>query len=298
MIKDLGKKFKKFLKIERGYTDFTVNSYMTDLFQFFNYLDNNGINDISDVNKDIIRGFLENLYKNGISNKTLRRKLSCLRTFFKYLRRENIIYGNPTYAVPLPRFHKRLPKFLTINQIFNAIDNIKCKKTLDIRNKAILELFYLTGIRLRELVYLNIENVDFYNLTIKVKGKGAKERIVPIGFRGKRVLKKYLNVREGLLKGGFSEDSRALFLSKSGRRISPRDVQRIIEKLLMQFVGGEKISPHVLRHTFATHLMDEGADLRAVKDLLGHESLSSTQIYSHVSIEALKNAYKQAHPRA
>jgi len=217
---------------------------------------------------------------------------------FKYLRRENIIYGNPTYAVPLPRFHKRLPKFLTVNQIFNAINNIKCKKTLDIRNKAMLELFYLSGIRLRELVYLNIDNVDFYNLTIKVKGKGAKERIVPIGFRGKSVLKKYLNVREELLKGRFSEDSKALFLSKSGRRISPRDVQRIIEKLLMKFVGGEKISPHVLRHTFATHLMNEGADLRAVKDLLGHESLSSTQIYSHVSIEALKNAYKQAHPRA
>ena len=297
-MKNLGKKFEKFLKIERRYSNFTINSYMTDLFQFFNYLDSNGINDICDVKKDMIRGFLENLYKKGISNKTLRRKLSCLRTFFKYLRRENIIYGNPTYAVPLPRFHKRLPKFLTINQIFNAIDNIKCEKSLDIRNKAMLELFYLSGIRLRELVYLNIDNVDFYNLTIKVKGKGAKERIVPIGFRGKSVLKKYLNVREELLEGRFSEDSKALFLSKSGRRISPRDVQRIIEKLLMQFVGGEKISPHVLRHTFATHLMDEGADLRAVKDLLGHESLSSTQIYSHVSIEALKNAYKQAHPRA
>jgi len=297
-MKNLGEKFEKFLKIERRYSNFTVNSYMTDLFQFFNYLDSNGINDICDVKKDMIRGFLENLYKKGISNKTLRRKLSCLRTFFKYLRRENIIYGNPTYAVPLPRFHKRLPKFLTINQIFNAIDNIKCEKSLDIRNKAMLELFYLSGIRLRELVYLNIDNVDFYNLTIKVKGKGAKERIVPIGFRGKSVLKKYLNVREELLEGRSSEDSKALFLSKSGRRISPRDVQRIIEKLLMQFVGGEKISPHVLRHTFATHLMDEGADLRAVKDLLGHESLSSTQIYSHVSIEVLKNAYKQAHPRA
>ena len=138
MIKVLEKKFRKFLINERGYSNFTVDSYMIDLFQFFSYLDSNGVNNIRDVNKDVIRGFLENLYKNGISNKTLRRKLSCLRTFFKYLRRENIINGNPTYSVPQPRFHKRLPKFLTITQIFNAIDNIKCEKTLDVRNKAIL----------------------------------------------------------------------------------------------------------------------------------------------------------------
>jgi integrase/recombinase XerC len=297
-MKNLANKFEKFLRFERGYSDFTINSYITDLFQFFDYIDNNEIKNISDVKKNVIRGFLESLYKEGISNKTLRRKLSCLRTFFKYLRRENIVTGNPTYAIPLPRFHKKLPKFLSINQIFNAIDKIELKSPLDLRNKAILELFYLTGMRLRELVNLDIEDVYFYDMTVKVKGKGSKERIIPIGFSGKNILQQYLSVRDELLKKKKNSNEEALFLSKSGKRISPRDVQRIVEKLLIKFIGGEKISPHILRHTFATHLLNEGADLRAVKDLLGHESLSTTQIYSHISVESLKNIYKQAHPRA
>jgi integrase/recombinase XerC len=297
-MKNLANKFEKFLRFERGYSDFTINSYITDLFQFFDYIDNNEIKNISDVKKNEIRGFLESLYKEGISNKTLRRKLSCLRTFFKYLRRENIVTGNPTYAIPLPRFHKKLPKFLSINQIFDAIDKIELKSPLDLRNKAILELFYLTGMRLRELVNLDIEDVYFYDMTVKVKGKGSKERIIPIGFSGKNILQQYLSVRDELLKKKKNSNEEALFLSKSGKRISPRDVQRIVEKLLIKFIGGEKISPHILRHTFATHLLNEGADLRAVKDLLGHESLSTTQIYSHISVESLKNIYKQAHPRA
>jgi integrase/recombinase XerC len=297
-MKNLANKFEKFLRFERGYADFTINSYITDLFQFFDYVDNNEIKNISDVKKNEIRGFLESLYKEGISNKTLRRKLSCLRTFFKYLRRENIVTGNPTYAIPLPRFHKKLPKFLSINQIFDAIDKIEVKSPLDLRNKAILELFYLTGMRLRELVNLDVEDVYFYDMTVKVKGKGSKERIIPIGFSGKNILQQYLSVRDELLKKKKNSNEEALFLSKSGKRISPRDVQRIVEKLLIKFIGGEKISPHILRHTFATHLLNEGADLRAVKDLLGHESLSTTQIYSHISVESLKNIYKQAHPRA
>jgi len=297
-MKNLANKFEKFLRFERGYSDFTINSYITDLFQFFDYIDNNEIKNISDVKKNVIRGFLESLYKEGISNKTLRRKLSCLRTFFKYLRRENIVTGNPTYAIPLPRFHKKLPKFLSINQIFDAIDKIELKSPLDLRNKAILELFYLTGMRLRELVNLDVEDVYFYDMTVKVKGKGSKERIIPIGFSGKNILQQYLSVRDELLKKKKNSNEEALFLSKSGKRISPRDVQRIVEKLLIKFIGGEKISPHILRHTFATHLLNEGADLRAVKDLLGHESLSTTQIYSHISVESLKNIYKQAHPRA
>ena len=295
-MKNLGIKFKKFLKYERGYSDFTVNSYMSDLRQFLEHLNNQGIEQIQDVKKDAIRSFLEELHKKDVSNKSLRRKLSCLKTFFKYLRRENIVEGNPTYSVPLPRFHKKLPKFLSINQIFETIDKTKQETPLDIRNKTIIELFYLTGIRLRELVNIDLKDVNLFNLTIKVKGKGSKERIVPIGTSGKEILEKYLIKREILLKS--RPDNKALFLSKSGKRITPRDVERIIEKLLFQTCGGEKISPHVLRHTFATHLMDEGADLRALKDLLGHESVKTTQIYSHISIEALKNAYRQAHPRA
>ena len=148
------------------------------------------------------------------------------------------------------------------------------------------------------LLSIDINDIDFYKLTIKVKGKGAKDRIVPFGHNGKKILEKYLKVREGMLKVKSGKNKKALFLGQRGERISPRVVEREIEKLLVKVAGGERIYPHALRHTFATHLLDEGADLRAVKDLLGHESLSSTQIYSHVSIEALKNAHKQAHPRA
>ncbi|MFC1562415.1 site-specific tyrosine recombinase/integron integrase [candidate division KSB1 bacterium] len=297
-MRHLGKKFERFLRIERGYSDFTIRSYMTDIVQFFNYANEKNVEGITDVNKDVVRDFLGDLYKKGISNKSLRRKLSCLRTFFKFMLREKIVSKNPTYAVPQPRFHRGLPKFLSINQIFDAIDNIKGDKILSIRNKAILVLFYLTGMRLRELVSIDMKDIDFYNLTVKIKGKGSKERIVPFGHSGKKILGEYIKVRGELLKDKSTVDKEALFLSKSGKRISPRDVERIIEKLLIQYVGGEKINPHALRHTFATHLLDEGADLRAVKELLGHESLSSTQIYSHISIEALKDAHKRAHPRA
>ncbi len=294
----LAKRFKNFLQVERGYSDFTVQSYLTDLSQFFEFMQETDIKSLDQIDKNVIRSFLEKLNTSGISNKSLRRKLSCLRTFFKYIRREHLIEKNPTYAIPMPKFHKKVPKFLTINQIFDALDGIKSDNPLDIRNKTILELFYLTGIRLRELVSIDIGDISFNKLQVKVRGKGAKYRIVPFGMSGKKVLEEYIAVRGTLLSGKASVDKDALFLSKNGKRISPRDVQRIIEKILMPFIGGERMSPHKLRHTFATHLMDEGADLRALKELLGHESLSSTQVYSHVSVEKLKDSYRKAHPRA
>ncbi|MCK4965971.1 tyrosine recombinase XerC, partial [bacterium] len=262
------------------------------------FMQETDIKSLDQIDKNVIRSFLEKLNTSGISNKSLRRKLSCLRTFFKYIRREHLIEKNPTYAIPMPKFHKKVPKFLTINQIFDALDGIKSDNPLDIRNKTILELFYLTGIRLRELVSIDIGDISFNKLQVKVRGKGAKDRIVPFGMSGKKVLGDYIAVRGTLLSGKASADEDALFLSKNGKRISPRDVQRIIEKILMPFIGGERMSPHKLRHTFATHLMDEGADLRALKELLGHESLSSTQVYSHVSVEKLKDSYRKAHPRA
>lgn len=295
---NLAKKFEKFLRSERGYSDFTVKSYMTDVAQFLEYTREIKKDSIDDIDKNTIRGFLEKLNTDGISNKSLRRKLSCLRTFFKFLRREHSIDKNPTYAIPMPKYHKKVPKFLTINQIFEALDSKMSGSPLDIRNRTILEVFYLTGIRLRELVAINIGDINFNKMQVRVKGKGAKDRIVPIGSSGKKVIEEYIAVRESLVSRKSSADKDALFISRNGRRLSPRDVQRIIEKLLMPFVGGEKISPHKLRHTFATHLMNEGADLRALKELLGHESLGSTQIYSHVSVEKLKSSYRKAHPRA
>lgn len=293
-------RFLEFLQRERGYSRFTIIEYKRDLAQWLNFFDSlKNVVSLPEIEREHIRGFIEYLYQKGIKNTSLRRKLSSLRSFFRYIIREGVITKNPALSFPLPQFHHKLPHTFTVRELAEGFDKMEMSQDpRSRRNQCILELFYLSGIRLRELVGLNLQDVDFIRGTVRVHGKGSKERIVPIGHRGIKLLQEYLLKRTKLVKSGTFIDSEALFITGRGLRISPRHVERIAAKYLGPLSGEKTVGPHRLRHSFATHLLDEGANLRAVKDLLGHSSLSTTQIYTHVSIERLKDAYRKAHPRA
>jgi len=292
-------KFKIFLKKERGYSEFTINSYISDLNQFVDFLTFNRKKSFPSVKKittNSIKNFIINLSRRGLSNVSIRRKLSSLRTFFKFLIREEIIVKDPIAVIELPKIEKKLPRFLTEKEIENTIDSIEADNKFAIRDIAIIELIYGCGLRLREVEKLNIEDINNKQKIVKVLGKGSKERLVPLGNYAVKAIKDYLSVR-----GNFKHKKKldnALFLNKYGGRISARSIQRIIEKRFVTFTEGEIIRPHKLRHSFASHMVNKGADIRGVKELLGHKSLSTTQIYTHLTPERIKNIYKKAHPRS
>lgn len=293
-------RFIDFLRKERGYSSFTIDSYRRDLNQWLAFLEQEGGDLlITNITKDHIRSFIIHLYNMQIGNISLRRKISCMRSFFKYLIREGALSANPAREIPLPQFHHKLPYFFTARDLEKVLDNLELKEGfLSKRNFTILELFYLSGIRLRELAGLDIDDVNFQKGTVLVFGKGSKERVAPIGKRGSRILRSYLSERSRISVQLSDANANALFINRQGKRISPRQIERIVSKYLGPVAGEASVGPHRLRHSFATHLLDEGADLRAIKDMLGHASLSTTQLYSHVSIERLKEVYRRSHPRA
>ncbi len=289
--------FVNYLQKERGYSEFTIDSYSRDLEQFRKYLPDKNICEISVTH---LKGFLDYLYNKEYSNNTLSRKLSCLRSFYKYLVREGSVKIDPLSRIPNPKKKKGLPDFLAEDQLKDALLKTgfsnKGEKVYDLRSMrdiTLLQLFYATGIRLRELVGLNIRDINFDSGTVKVSGKGGKDRIIPAGSICMESIKQYISLR----KRSHSSNE-PLFTGNRNNRINPRTVQRIVADRLNSIGEGIGVHPHLLRHSFATHLLDNGADLKAVQELLGHKNLSTTQIYTHVSIEKLTSAYDQAHPRA
>ncbi len=267
----------------------TLRAYRIDLEEFVEFLTSLGVDDWRRVKRIHIREFLGSLLSKGYSSRSAARKLSAIKTFFRFLRKEEIIDRNPALGVKSPKIEKTLPSFLSEEEMERLFSLLPSSTTLDVRNRAILELLYGTGIRASELVGLNLSDVNFRNDTVRVFGKRKKERIVPLPRRAREALEKYLEVR-GRREG-------PLFLSKLGKRLSQRTLQRIVHKSLMLISDAAKLSPHTLRHTFATHLLSRGADLRAVQELLGHASLSTTQIYTHLTVKNLKELYRRAHPR-
>ncbi|MBI4974609.1 MAG: tyrosine recombinase XerC, partial [Candidatus Omnitrophica bacterium] len=228
------------------------------------------------------------------SKRTIARKLACLRSFFKFLYREGHIKTNPISAVSTPKLDKVLPKFLDVEKMLKLVQSPPADKISGLRDRAVLETLYSTGIRVSELVGLDVDDVDFISGVIKVLGKGSRERIVPIGEPALAAMRRYIDKRST----DKVRDKDAVFLNKSGRRLTDRSIRRIVDKHIRSLSIREKISPHSLRHSFATHLLDRGADLRSVQELLGHMNLSTTQIYTHVTMERLKSVYDKAHPRA
>ena len=283
-------KFINYLKIEKNVSNHTIINYTIDLKAFSLFL---GDADIDSVDHLFLRRFLAELRGKNYAKRTIARKLASLRSFFKFLYREGHIKSNPITAISSPKLDKKLPKFLDIGKVTKLILSPDVKTPSGLRDRAILETLYSCGIRVSELVGLDIDDIDFISGVIKVLGKGRKERMVPIGDMALNSIRKYTAGRDGRAK-----EKKAVFLNSRGGRLTDRSVRRVVDKHIHACSTEEKISPHSLRHSFATHLLDKGADLRSVQELLGHMNLSTTQIYTHVTMERLKNVYDKAHPRA
>lgn len=296
-MQDLIQMFLKHLSRERRLSEHTCLAYETDLEQFQTFWDaRNQALDALDRNG--VRSFLGYLNAEGFGRSSIARKLASLRTFLGYLCQTGHLSRNAALQVRPPKQEKALPVHLNVNEAKKTMEAPSPDSILGVRDRAILELFYSTGIRLRELAGLTLGAVDLDGGVVRVMGKGGKERVVPMGKPAQRALQIYLSRRAELFGECLRPDeARYVFLSRSGKALSPSGIQRRVERHI-EAATGRKLSPHTLRHTFATHMLDAGADLNAVKELLGHASLSTTQIYTHVSVERLKKAYRQAHPRA
>ncbi|MBN1575587.1 MAG: tyrosine recombinase XerC [Chitinispirillaceae bacterium] len=284
--------FIDYLKKERGFSEHTTAAYQRDLGQFEKFVQKDGNSDIhSSMNKQHIRAFLFQLSRDGIKPRSIARKLAALKSFCRYCLKQGLLNANPTKVLATPKPEKTLPVFLTKKQARDLLPEADLPGHL--RDRLIVEFFYGSGIRLSELYALTISAVDTRSETVRVLGKGRKERIVPLTHVAIVMMKQYLHDN-----GRSGDAEEPLFITTKGSRLSKRQIQRVVERELSTVSRQKKRSPHVLRHSFATHLMDGGADIRAVKELLGHSSLTSTQIYTHVSREHLIKTYRQAHPRA
>jgi integrase/recombinase XerC len=300
--------FLDHLSKERDVSPNTVRAYDRDLTEFVRFLGKyySGGGEAwtwQGVDRLAMRGFLGHLARRNLSKRSISRTLSGVRSFYRYLHRSEIVEANPARSVSAPRLDKYLPAYLDRAQIDLLFQMAEVRAWeggfIDVRNLAILELFYSTGMRLSELQGLGRGDIDMVTQQVKVRGKGRKERIVPVGDHAVLALRNYETKRDELLRSvGRRGDRGAVFLARTGRRIGVRSVQKVVTGFLRQIDEDAGLSVHSLRHTFATHLLDAGADLRAVQELLGHASISTTQIYTHTSVERLKQVYQKAHPRA
>ena len=305
-VKNLIGSFIESLSAEKGYSANTCRAYLHDLNEFASFIGKSRLSgqktqNVSDdirtdeVNGLMVRGYLGFLHKRN-KKSTIARKLSAVRSFFRYLVKHGVILDNPADLILTPKQDQTIPVYLPVDDMFRLLDSIKTDTLLELRNRAIFETLYSSGIRVSELAGMDVFDVDFKSCVIRVLGKGGKERIIPIGKKALSAIQAY---REKLqTEAGVQTDNNApLFLNKNKGRLTTRSIARILEKLVKECGLLIPVSPHAMRHTFATHMLDAGADLRVVQELLGHKSLSTTQKYTHVSIDRLMETYDKAHPR-
>ena len=288
----LQNKFITYLTSEKRFSEHTIKSYTTDLKQFTSFLSSEFqiIDEVYEISFQIIRTWIASLLEKGINPRSVNRKISTLKTYFKFLIREGELIENPMMKVVAPKSKKRLPIFIEEDQIASLLNEVQFEKGfIGQRNKLIIELFYVTGIRLSELINIKISDVDFNNQSIKVLGKRNKERIIPLSSN-------VINNLNLFIKS--NKQNKYLFTNLEGNKLYNKLVYRLVNKYIGEISSVNKKSPHILRHTFATHMLNNGADINAIKELLGHANLSATQVYTHNTIEKLKTVYKQAHPRA
>jgi integrase/recombinase XerC len=327
--------FKNYLLVEKNASPNTLDGYLTDIAQFQEFLTHSGHAvqsssiQIGEIDRLAIRSFMAHLYETNYSATTMRRKLSTLSSFFRFLRREGYVRNNVASTVPAPRMQNKLPSYFSVDEMFRLLQLPQGDGFLTVRDRAILELFYSCGLRISELVGLTLEDINLNSRMVKVLGKGGKERLLPMGRHCVEALRTYLNARMNKVRlgqgvkqppqsplsgGGFKiippcqggpgglntsqEKCGLLFLNHRGVGITVRGVRKVVEKYIRQgnFAGG--VSPHSIRHSFATHLLEGGADLRSIQELLGHSSLSTTQKYTHLTLDRLSETYDKAHPRA
>jgi integrase/recombinase XerC len=300
---NLIEQFLEHLRYERNVSSHTLRNYASDLEQFLNFLTADGKRkapEVSQIDHLTIREWLATLHTDQKKKSSIARKLAALRTFFQFLVREGMLELNPAKLVATPKLEKKLPQHLSIEEAIRFIESPDPETDLGKRDRAMLELMYATGVRVAELTTLNLPDVDFRNQLVRVTGKRRKQRIVPFGDPAGAAIRSYLEVREKFLFNApvSKREEDALFLNYQGTRITTRSVGRMVEKYIRICAGMHNISPHALRHSFATHLLVSGADLRDIQELLGHARLSTTQIYTHVSMEKLVEVYDKAHPKA
>jgi integrase/recombinase XerD len=296
-MRDAIEAFLQFLELEKGYSGNTLAAYRNDLEQFAQAMEEEGISSWEQVNQDVIIDYIMSLREREYASSTVARKIAALKSFFHFLAAEEIISDDPTLNLDSPKVKKRLPVTLSYEEVERLLDAPKGSSPKAIRDKALLELLYATGMRVTELVSLDLEDINLASATVRVRqGKGSKERIIPIHSRAVEALREYLaKARRMLLK---SPEERALFLNHRGERLTRQGLWLIIKQYVREAGIKTEVTPHTLRHSFATHLLNGKADLRHVQELLGHANISTTQIYTHISSERLREIYDESHPRA
>lgn len=297
--KDLLEQFRAYILVEKNFSQYTAKAYASDVMSFLIWLEETNVSSV-DYNK--IREYLRFIHKYNYKKTTIARKISALRTFYKYLYRERVVEVNPVSSITAPKREKKLPKFLDKDEIEQILNNVNIENPAGFRNRAILELLWATGMRISELSGLNFGDLNLEHNEIKVFGKGSKERIVLISERAKSYIQRYIEHARRLVAKDFppppqNEDS-PVFINNTGYRLNPKTIRNVINSIVDKISLPKKVTPHMFRHSFATYLIENGADLRVVQELLGHASISNTQIYTHISTKHLTDTYNKAHPRA
>lgn len=297
--KDLLEQFRAYILVEKNFSQYTAKAYVSDVMSFLIWLEETNVSSV-DYNK--IREYLRFIHKYNYKKTTIARKISALRTFYKYLYRERVVEANPVSSITAPKREKKLPKFLDKDEIEQILNNVNIENPAGFRNRAILELLWATGMRISELSGLNFGDLNLEHNEIKVFGKGSKERIVLISERAKSYIQRYIEHARRLVAKDFppppqNEDS-PVFINNTGYRLNPKTIRNVINSIVDKISLPKKVTPHMFRHSFATYLIENGADLRVVQELLGHASISNTQIYTHISTKHLTDTYNKAHPRA
>jgi len=287
--------FLSSLKHEKNASPHTISSYKRDLLQLAGYLEEKKVV-LKEIDNVVLRGFLARLQENQNKRSTMARKLAAIRSFFQFCIKKKWLEDNPAKAVATPKQEKHVPSFLSEDEMAQFLDLPQTTQPLDLRDKAALELLYATGMRVSELAGLDLDDLNFSERLIRVRGKGKKERLIPFGKKAEDCLAFYIRSRPQINKGNI--EAKALFLNYRGERLSSRSVERIVDKYIRVTALRRKISPHSLRHSFASHLLSRGADLRVIQELLGHESLATTQKYTHLDLRQLLEVYKKSHPRS
>ena len=291
-MKEILSKFLEYLEYQKEYSSNTLKAYETDILQFLNFLKKGKIRSFKEVEYRVFLDFISSLKSDErYTEKSIARKVASIKAFFKFLYSRRLIKNNPALLLYTPKVPEKLPDFLSEEEVVKIIESPKGSSWQTLRDRAILELLYSTGIRVGELVSLTLKDINFVDETIKVKGKGKKERIVPVGTPAMKALIEYIERKP------YSRVD-AVFLNKYGKTLTERSVERLVDKYSKRAGIGKKVTPHTFRHSFATHMLNRGADLRTVQELLGHERITTTQIYTHLTLEKLREFYNKAHPRA
>ncbi|RLL45306.1 tyrosine recombinase XerC [Oceanobacillus piezotolerans] len=294
----LCREFVEYLQIEKNASPYTIKYYQEDLDIFFAFLSREGVSDLNQLDPKMIRVFLTELYDKQLSRRTVSRKISSIRSFYKFLEREAIVQSNPISHVSIPKTDKPIPTFLYMEELEKLFEVNDMTDPLGQRNQALIETLYGTGIRVSECQGLRLSDIDFTIGTMFIRGKGKKERYVPFGRFAEIALETYINEGRIELLEKAKSNTDHVFLNARGKPLTTRGIRVVLEKMVEKAAVTVHVHPHKLRHTFATHMLNEGADLRTVQELLGHENLSSTQIYTHVTKDYMRKVYMNSHPRA